>query len=638
MMTMTLPDCGLLANTGMVMGFWDWTIVAAYFLISLLIGLAVSGRSGSSSKEYFSAGSDMPWWLLGISIVATTFSTEVPNLVTDMVRTHGVAGNWMWWSFLLTGMTTVFIYAGLWRRSGVMTDIEFYELRYGGSQAAFLRGFRALYLGILFNGFIMASTTLAAIKFCHLLLGLDPVTTVVVAAGITVVYSAIGGLMGVLVTDFFMFFVSMAGSVGAACIALQHPAVGGLSKLVQHEAVQRAMPMFPEFTLSESLLTIFLVPLLISWWSVWYPGAEPGGGGYVAQRMLAAKNENHAVGAVLLFNFAHYAIRPWPWIIVALCSIVVFPTLDSLKEAFPSAGRLIGNDMGYPAMLTFLPPGMLGLVAASLIAAYMSTISTHLNWGASYIVHDFYQRFVRPQATEKELVWLGRVSTAGLMLLSGLLAIVMQSALDNFAIILQIGAGTGLLFLLRWFWWRINAACEISAMIISFLVALYFRFGHVYTGLPILKDWQQLVCGVALTTLGWGIVMFLTKPTDINVLRNFCKVVRPGGPGWTKITDQFHDELAALQPAPWPVPTGIACSTVGCVAIYSFLFATGYFLYGQYIHGGICSGLTLCSSLLLYRLWNRMQLMTLPHSDSALRASEVGSRTATVELAGQERL
>ena len=582
----------------------DWLIIALYFVISLVIGIIYSRRAGSSTAEFFGGGRAQPWWLLGVSMVATTFSTDTPNLVTDMVRQHGVSGNWLWWAFLLTGMLTVFVYARLWKKSGVLTDIEFYELRYSGRPAAFLRGFRALYLGFFFNIVIMASVSLAAIKIGGILLNLTPVQTILLACLVTALYSALGGLMGVLVTDFFQFFVAMAGSFVAAVVALRLPQVGGLSGLLGHEAVRSRLSLLPDFSNTPELLTVLLIPLAVQWWSVWYPGAEPGGGGYIAQRMLAAKNERHATGSVLLFNAAHYALRPWPWIIVALCSLIVFPSLDSLRTAFPQAAK-IGHDMGYPAMLTFLPVGLLGMVVASLIAAYMSTIATHLNWGSSYMVNDFYKRFIRPAGSEKEMVLVGRISTVLLMFLAGIVALLMKNALDSFQIMLQIGAGTGLIFILRWFWWRINAWSEIAAMVVSFLAAVYFRFLHGLTGLPKISDWAQLVIGVVVTTCGWLIVTFLTKPTEEKVLLSFYRKLRPGGPGWRAFLERAKavGESSGGLEAAWRVPRGILCMFLGCVAVYSVLFATGYWIYSKTLPAVILSATAVVSTILLFRLW-----------------------------------
>ena len=586
----------------------DWLIIAAYFVVSLLIGVAVTRRAGSSAAEFFAAGRSMPWWLLGISLVATTFSTDTPNLVTNMVRKNGVAGNWEWWAFLLTGMLTVFLYARLWKRSGVLTDVEFYELRYSGKPAAFLRGFRALYLGVIFNIVIMASVSLAAIKIGRVLLGLSPMQTILIASAITVIYSTLGGLLGVLWTDFFQFILAMAGSVAAAFYSLSLPEVGGLSGLLAHESVRSRLTLIPSFDDPSLLLAVFIIPLCVQWWAVYYPGSEPGGGGYVAQRMLAAKDEKHALGAVFLFNAAHYALRPWPWIIVALCSLVIFPDLDAMRAKFPNAGDVINHDMGYPAMLTFLPTGLLGMVVASLIAAYMSTIATHLNWGSSYIVNDFYKRFIRPSSSERHLVFVGRVSTVLLMIGAGYLSLQMESALDNFKIILIIGAGTGLLFILRWFWWRINAISEITALIVSFAVALYFQFLHARTGLPILNDWQQLCAIVVITTACWLVMTYLTRPANLETLVKFYRTTQPGGPGWRWLIEKAESEGYSMRDVDriGQIPMGIACMVLGCVSIYAALFATGYWIYGQYTLAGILTAVFLVTTGILVRLWVRL--------------------------------
>ena len=441
----------------------DWLIVLGFFLIYLLIGLYFAKRAGANSAEFFLSGRNMPWWLLGVSMVATTFSTDTPNLVTDIVRQNGVAGNWVWWAFLLTGMLTVFVYARLWRRSGALTDLEFYELRYSGKAAAFLRGFRALYLGVFFNVLIMAAVCLAIIKIGGVMFGMTPLQTLLAASVVTVVYSTLGGLRGVIIADFFQFGVAIVGAFGAAIFIVNLPQVGGLQGLLSHEAIVPKLNLLPDFSDTDMVVTLLILPLAVQWWSVWYPGSEPGGGGYIAQRMLSAKSEKDAMAATLFFNAAHYALRPWPWIVVALCSLIVFPDLESLRSAFPHIDAdLIQNDLGYPAMLTFLPHGFLGLVVASLIAAFMSTISTHLNWGASYIVNDFYKRFINSEADEKRLVFVGRVSTVVLMAATCVLALLLSNALQAFQILLQIGAGTGLLFIMRWFWWRINPFSEIT--------------------------------------------------------------------------------------------------------------------------------------------------------------------------------
>ena len=589
----------------------DWLSIIVFFIVSLVVGIAVAKRAGSSSSEFFLSGRNMPWWLLGFSMVATTFATDTPNLVTDLVRTHGVSGNWLWWAFLLTGMLTVFVYAKLWRRLGVLTDLEFYELRYSGKAAAFLRGFRALYLGLFFNVIIMAAVTLAAIKLGGVLFGLSPIKTIAIAASITVVYSAIGGLRGVLITDLFQFCIAMFGSIAAAYYVLGLPEVGGLKNLVSQAHLKDSLSLLPEFSDPNTFVPLFIIPLAVQWWSVWYPGAEPGGGGYIAQRMLAAKDENHAVRATLLFNVAHYALRPWPWIIVALCSLLVFPDLSSLQEAFPNIDpSIVKHDLAYAAMLTFLPHGLLGLVLASLIAAYMSTISTHLNWGSSYLVNDFYKRFVRPEASEKELVLMGRISTLLLMVAAGALALFLSNSLQAFNIMLQVGAGTGMLFILRWFWWRINAVSEISAMTISFIVAVYFEFIHQSLGFAALADWQRLTIGVAVTTTGWIAATLATRPTDRKTLIGFCRLVRPGGPGWRlilKSADQA-DLSSEVTDTSWDVPGSILCMFLGCAAVYSVLFATGYWIYSNYLPACILTCLSLIFSWYLVITWRKIGL------------------------------
>ncbi len=577
----------------------DWAIIAAFFIVSLLIGIWVARKAGSSSAEFFLSGRDMPWWLLGVSMVATTFSADTPNLVTDIVRKDGVSGNWVWWAFLLTGMLTVFVYARLWRRSGVLTDLEFYELRYGGRNAAFLRGFRAIYLGVFFNVMIMATVCLAAIKIGGVLLGLSPLHTLLIASVVTVAYSSLGGLRGVLFTDFFQFSLAMVGTVWAAHVLLDLPQVGGLSSLLARPEVMKLTPFFPDFSDREQFIPLLFIPLAIQWWSVWYPGAEPGGGGYIAQRMLAAKNEQHAMGATLLFNVAHYALRPWPWIVIALCSVVVFPTLDSIGAAFPHLDpSIINDDLAYPAMLTFLPNGLLGLVIASLIAAFMSTISTHLNWGSSYVVNDFYQRFVKPDASERELVMVGRVSTVALMVFAAMLALALTNALQAFNILLQVGAGTGLIFILRWFWYRINAWTEISGMVISFVVAIFFEVINPRMGWLDLAPVWNLPLGVMITTLGWLTVTLISSPEPDAVLRHFCEKVRPSI-GWKR----FRSSGAAKNGG---LPLQILGMSVACATVYAALFATGSFIYGNFSIGTSLTGVSFAGVLGIFLIWKKM--------------------------------
>ena len=588
----------------------DWSIIIAFFVVSLLIGILVSKRAGSGVQEFFLSGRNMPWWLLGVSMVATTFSADTPNLVTDIVRTNGVSGNWVWWAFLLTGMLTVFVYAKLWRRSEVLTDLEFYELRYSGKGAALLRGFRALYLGVFFNIMIMAGVSLAAIKIGSVLLGLAPWQTLIIASTVTVAYSSLGGLKGVIITDFFQFALAMIATFWAAGVLVDLPEVGGLQNLLAHAEVQPKLDFIPSLSNKELFFTVFLIPIAVQWWSVWYPGAEPGGGGYIAQRMLSAKDEKNAIWATLLFNFMHYAIRPWPWILVALASIIVFPTLDSLAVAFPDIDpALIGNDLAYPAMMSFLPAGLLGLLVASLVAAFMSTISTHLNWGSSYVVHDFYHRFIDSEASDKKLVAVGRWTTLLLMVFSGIIALLLSNALQAFSILLQIGAGTGLLFILRWFWYRINVYSEITAMIVSFVIALYLQIIHPALGFAPIATIDQLLWGVGLTTLSWVLVTLLTPAEDQATLVSFYQKIQPGGPGWKKVIQQAQQAGVTLDTTkkPWDVPTGIICMLLGTAAVYSLLFAAGSLLYGDYGRMGILLLLTLVSTVGLFYFWKRLK-------------------------------
>ena len=578
----------------MILSTLDWTIVGAYFALSLAVGLWASKQAGKDTKSFFLAGRNMPWWLLGVSMVATTFSTDTPNLVTDLVRQNGVSGNWVWWAFLLTGMLTVFVYARLWRRSGVLTDIEFYELRYSGKAAAFLRGFRALYLGLVFNVLVMGAVSLAAVKFGEIVLGIPGWLTLTIAGSITLAYSMLGGLKAVIITDFVQFTLAMIGSVWAMFYILGLPEIGGLSNLISHVNVSDKLALFPDFSDPNNWVPVLLVPLAVQWWASYYPGAEPGGGGYIAQRMFSAKDEKNAVGATFIFNVAHYALRPWPWILIALASLIVFPELSDIEKAFPNLpADKLGHDVAYPAMLTLLPSGLLGLVAASLIAAFMSTMSTQLNLGASYLVNDFYHRFFKPNASEKELVLAGRLFTVVSIILGGGLGLLLTSAGQAFTLLLMIGAGTGLIYILRWFWWRINAYTEIVAMISSIIIAGYFNFGD-----SALEGWQKIVIGALLTTIVWVAATYFTPPDDDVTLRNFVKKVNPGGPGWKTYSEGISTE-------PWPVPNGILSMVLGCVAVYGFLMGVGQLIYGHTESGLMICGIGALASVGLFKIWER---------------------------------
>ena len=593
----------------------DYVLIIGFFSIVLLIGIIVSKTSGKNTSEFSLSGRTMPWWLLGLSMVATTFSTDTPNLVTDIVRTNGVSGNWVWWAFLITGLLTVFVYAKLWRKSNVNTDLEFYELRYGGAPARFLRKFRAVYLGIIFNVITMSAVTLAAIKIGGIMLGLEPWQTVISAGLITVTFSALGGFKGVVYTDFLLFFVAMGGAIGAAYYLVNLPEVGGIGAIMANESVAGKLSILPDFSNKEAIITLFIIPLAVQWWSSWYPGAEPGGGGYIAQRMLAAKNENHAIGATFFFNIMHYALRPWPWILVALASLVVYPDVASIHEAFPNVAEdKLGHDLAYSAMLTKLPSGLLGLVLASLIAAYMSTISTQLNWGSSYVVYDFYKQQINPNASEKRLVAVGRLSTVALMVFSAMLALLLQNALQLFEVLLVFGAGTGLIFILRWFWWRINAWSEITAMFASGIISIALKLTPMGPWLfnaddGIFASWMEYPFVVLVTTMIWLAATYITQPESKEVLRGFYQKIQPGGPGWKKVISEADtDKVQIADPnEKWSVPAGISAMLLGCVLIYTCMFATGFWIYGDYIQAGVLTAVALISGYSLSRVWLKMK-------------------------------
>jgi Na+/proline symporter len=573
----------------------DWFIVLVSIAVSFAPAVWLARRAGSSTTEFFTSGRAAPWWLIGVSMVATTFSTDTPNLVTNLVRDGGVAANWAWWSFLLTGMLTVFFYARLWRRSGVLTDLEFYELRYSGRPAAWVRGFRAVYLGLFFNVVIMATVNLAAVKIANVLLGWPMTQTLLVCAVINTAFAATAGLWGVLVTDLIQFGIAMTGSVAAAYYALRQPEVGGLSGLIAKSdpAALRLLPDFGDWSLT---LTILIIPITVQWWSVWYPGAEPGGGSYIAQRMLAARTERDATWGTLFFNAAHYGLRPWPWILVALASLLVYPQLSDISAALPHVDpALIGHDMAYPAMLRFLPSGVLGVMVAGLLAAYVSTISTHLNWGTSYLVHDLYRRFVRTDASERHYVNVGRLVTAVLMVLAALLTYVLDTAQASFQLLLSIGAGTGLIYLLRWFWWRINAWSEIAAMLSSFILsAAFFIAARNGGGLP---AHVSLIITIAVTTIAWIAVAHLTPATDRATLVSFYRVVRPAGPGWDSIRRE-----AGVDVSPDSFAHSLLGWMLGCVFVYAALFGAGSFLYGHLLQGIVWSIAFVVSGIWMSRI------------------------------------
>ena len=589
----------------------DWIIAAACLVICFGPALLFGKRAGTSTAEFFASGRAVPWWLAGLSMVATTFSSDTPNLVTDIVRRNGVAGNWVWWAFVLTGVATVFFYARLWRRSGVMTDLEFYEIRYSGNAASLVRGFRAVYLGLLFNCMIMATVNLAACKIAGILFGLERWQTLAFVGCLNVVFAAHSGLWGVLVIDMVQFFIKMTAVIAAAYFALQAPQVGGLHALMAKLSSMRGpngveyLNILPDFKNHWDIaVAVFVMPIAVQWWAVWYPGAEPGGGSYIAQRMLASKSEKDALGAVLFFNIAHYVLRPWPWIITALCSILVYPELSDIQKAFPALDpRLLGHDIAFPAMLKFLPVGFVGLMVGGLIAANSSTILTHLNWGASYLVHDFYRRFLRPDADERHYVRAGRVATVILFFCSSGMVFLLDSAKDAFDIILQIGAGTGLLYLVRWFWWRVNAWSEVVAMLSSFAISMVFlvlaKSGH-----PV-STHIALVLTVIATTICWVVTAYVGPETDRQVLIAFYRKVRPAGRGWEPI--RVAAGVAPGDTAPGDnIPMALLGWVAGCTAIWSALFTVGNFLYGRTSEALFLLGVFAISGFVLLRVVQRL--------------------------------
>ncbi len=595
----------------------DWVIVAGTLLVCFIPALFFGKRAGKNTAEFFVSGRSVPWWLAGFSMVATTFASDTPNLVTDIVRRQGVAGNWCWWAFVLTGMVTVFFFAQLWRRSGVMTDLEFYEIRYSGKAASVVRGFRALYLGLFFNCVIMATVNLAACKIANILFGLERWQTLLLCGVLNVVFAMYSGLWGVLVIDMIQFLIKMTAVTAAAYFAVRH--VGGLGVMVSKlsgpmtgpdgRSVLHYLNFLPDFTSNRDMaVAIFVMPIAVQWWATWYPGAEPGGGSYIAQRMLASKSERDSLGAVLFFNIAHYVLRPWPWILTGLCSIIVYPQLSDIQAAFPHLDpTLLGHDIAYPAMLKFLPVGFAGLMVGGLIAANSSTILTHLNWGASYLVHDFYVRFIRQDASEKHYVLAARVVTLGLFFCSSGVVYLMDSAKDSFDLILQIGAGTGLLYLLRWFWWRITAWCEVVAMISSFGASIVVLLLRKQAHMDISTS-DALLGTIAVTTVCWVLTAFLGPQTDRRTLVEFYKRVRPFGPGWRLVREEAGPLGAGGLAGRQNIPLALLGWSAGCAAVWSSLFMVGSFLYGRVGAGfALLAAFGVSGTLLVWvvtRLWS----------------------------------
>ncbi|HVP89831.1 MAG TPA: sodium:solute symporter family protein [Terriglobales bacterium] len=588
----------------------DWVIASAILFICFVPALFFGKRAGKNTSEFFVSGRAVPWWLAGLSMVATTFSSDTPNLVTDIVRRNGVAGNWVWWAFTLTGVATVFFYARMWRRSEVMTDLEFYELRYSGKAAGVVRGFRSVYLGFLFNCIIMATVNLAACKIAAILFNLERWQTLLLVGALNVVFATFTGLWGVLVIDMIQFFVKMTAVIAAAYFAIK--AVGGLDAMLAKLSAMTGpngvhfLNILPDFKSNWDLaIAIFIMPLAVQWWAAWYPGAEPGGGSYIAQRMLASKSEKDSLGAVLFFNIAHYVLRPWPWILTGLCSLIVFPQLADIQKAFPRLNpALLGHDIAFPAMLKFLPVGFIGLMVGGLIAANSSTNLTHLNWGASYLVHDFYRRFLNKTATEKHYVMMGRLATVLLFLSAGGLVFLLDTAKDSFDIIIQVGAGTGLLYLVRWFWWRVNAWCEINAMISSFLFSVLLLVLRKF-GLFVPTHYA-LILTVLATTIVWVLTAFLGPKTDPETLLRFYKKVRPAGPGWEPVRMEAGISKEEARATSDSLPMAMIGWVSGSLTIWSALFTVGNVLYKRWTYAAVLFGVFLVSGTVLLRVMNRL--------------------------------
>ena len=551
----------------------DWSVVVLYFLFNIAVGLYYQRRAGRDTAEFFLSGRNVPWWLAGTSMVATTFAADTPLAVTGLVARNGVAGNWLWWNLLASGMLTVFFYARLWRRSGVMTDIEFSEIRYAGAPAAFLRGFRALYLGILVNCIILGWVNLAMVKILQLLFGVGKIEALLMVLGLIVLtstISTISGLWGVLVTDLFQFVIKMGMVIVLAVVAVR--AVGGIEamkiKLVAIDQVRAAsgshgsvLSFVPDIGSAWMPMITFFVYISVIWWATWYPGAEPGGGGYVAQRMFSAKDERHSLLATLWFNIAHYAVRPWPWILVALASLILYPGL-----ADPETGYV-------RVMIDYLPSSLRGLMVAAFAAAYMSTIATQLNWGASYLVNDFYRRFLRRAGPEGHYVLASRLATVLLTVISAVVTLYMDSIAGAWKLLLATGAGTGTVLLLRWYWWRINAWSEVSAMLSAFVVSVLLQtVGGLDSDRPVDFAWIMIIT-VAVTTVVWLTATFLTRPEAEPTLVAFYRRTRPSRAGWARI--------AALAPDVRPSADGLANLidwVAGCVLVYGVLFGVGKLL------------------------------------------------------------
>ena len=555
----------------MVFTTLDWVVLVTILAVPIVVGLRFYRRAGADVGQFFLSGRDLPWWLAGTSMVATTFAADTPLAVTGLVAANGVAGNWLWWNAGFGSMLTVFFFARLWRRAGIVTDVEFAELRYAGRTAAVLRGFRALYLGLPINCLIIGWVSLAMSKILSVTLGWDRLTAVLVGLAATGVYSAVSGLRGVVVTDFILFGFAMVGSIALAYFALSVPEVGGLDGLLT-QLPPSTFDLLPQVETTASLSTTLALPvsafvayLGIQWWASWYPGQEPGGGGYVAQRMMSTRDERHSMFATLWFTVAHYCVRPWPWILVALVSLVLHPGLADAESGY----ALVMRD--------HLPAGWRGLLVGSFFAAYMSTVSTQLNWGTSYLVNDVYARFVRPIASESELVRVSRVTTFALMTVSGIVTFYLESVRQAWEFALESGAGVGLILILRWYWWRVSAVSEIAALVSA---AIGFLGLRLLTDIPFPDSLLYLV---PWTTVCWLLATWLTAPEPMSHLVAFYRRVHPGGPGWRCVAREAGAPADAIIPLRALAYDWVA----GCVLVYGVLLGVGALLFNAPAQAGI---------------------------------------------------
>ena len=597
----------------MILAASDWAAIVGYLLITLFLGLYFRGRSGKSTEDYFVSGRNVSWWLAGTSMVATTFAADTPLAVTGFVYANGISGNWLWWSFLPSGMMTVFLFARLWRRSGLITDVQFAEMRYAGKPAAFLRGFRAVYLGLLMNCLILGWVTKAMVYIISTSMGISDLNALLICVfflmPFTGIYVSLGGLWGVLWTDVFQFVLKMAIVISVAWYGVR--AVGGMPQLLARLAERRAaagpgasditalLPDFSRGLTGEALWTLpvitFVVHLAVQWWAFWYPGAEPGGGGYIAQRIFSAKDERNGLLSVLWFNLAHYALRPWPWILTALVAVVLYPNL-----AQPERGFML-------VAIRQTPHALLGILLAGFMAAFMSTVATQLNWGSSYLIEDFYRRFLKKEGSESHFVNASRLATGFLVVAAATVAWQLTSVSAGWKIVLELGAGTGGVYLLRWYWWRVNAWSEISAMLAAMLTTLALHFGALWTALigrpqpfsgsdPVIFA-KTTLCTTGITTLVWIAVTLLTAAEPNDTLVKFYTKVRPQITGWQPVAKQAGDV-----PVTRDLGRNLLSWIIGCILIYSALFSIGKLCFGFYLEGLLLAVLAIASALAISRL------------------------------------